>query len=401
MESEFAAQLAEVDAEEWSKIGTEMPEYPDATYILQVRSCSLKRAKSEKQTLMIVTSWLIIDGGEYDGLGFTTRNFPFIIPWGTMFTNRLIRGLGFETPSDPSELPGIVDKIHEAAPQVKAVVTGKPNEDFGGRDYTVVIKNLLGAGERVEREETKKPTTASRTVGATEKITVGGTVSFKDNEGEAHEGIVKSIKGKEATIHEGEVGPGNEPWVVAISKLTIVDSEPEASEGEEPEGDDLDALDRKALRRLITEEGLGIQTYASWDEDKIREAIREARPEPEEPEEPEDPEVPEETAEEPEEAEEPEGGGDRLSIDDLIAIGQSHGINITDNDDNDAVVEKLTARTWDKSKLTEDEYDKLNGLGCNFSKPAAAKPKARGSVARKGGTKKSAKKAGKKKKGKR
>lgn len=402
-EEGFEEQLAQIEG--WEGVSEEEVVLPDQTYMLQVQGCRMMRSKSETQQLMFVVTWAVIDGSEYDGETFATRDFPEDVPRGARRTKQLIRKLGFEPPARPELVKKVADEIDEAAPQLEAKVTGWKSKS-GYQNYNVDPLKLLAAGERVDRPRTSRKKD-KKTVGASgtaEKIDIKDTVSFMDDgeedgsNKEEHTGVVEAIKGKIIHIHEEGEDP-DDPWKVPLHKVTLVSKagavEDEGA-GEEPaEPDDLDDLDRDGLKAVIKEEELEVTIYKGWSDDKAREAIREARPEPEpdEPTEEQEPEEPKEPAEPEEPAEKSEANGDapRISVDDLIAIAQAAGIKITDSDSGGDVVDKLKAKVWDKAKLSEDEIDKLHGIGCKFKAAAS-----RGTVSR--AARPRAAKTGKKKK---
>lgn len=94
-------------------------------------------------------------------------------------------------------------------------------------------------------------------------------------EGMEEEDTDTLIEIAESFVEDGATSDAQEEETTTSDEDALAD-EVEAEEAEEEGGDELDAMDRTALKAYIKEQGLDIKVKKSWSDDDIRNAIRAA-----------------------------------------------------------------------------------------------------------------------------
>jgi hypothetical protein len=210
----------------WDQAGDgDFPEVPPGQYKVQVQSAEVKT--TQKGGLRASLRYLIVDGehaGEnlFDGCMIDPEK-PNVLG----ILKRLIRAIGYDAPTDLSDLEDVLEKIAQDQPTLMVQVTKD-------KQYTN-CKVLERLGDSPPTEEGAEGAEAEEAPGGEEgeAIGLGDQVNF-DNEGDDVQGQVSKLNEDDTADVDNEDGTYEN---VPIGKLTVVAK----AGGNEAEGSEVDA----------------------------------------------------------------------------------------------------------------------------------------------------------------
>jgi hypothetical protein len=351
--SEFATRLASMqDNWEEGRDGA-FGKWDDGKYKMQLQDCQIEESKNSGR-LQIHAEHFCMEG-EQAGEVYH-QYLQLETEWGPTFVAQFIEALGQEVPDNFEDMPETVAALAEAAPIYMVKLETK--KEF----QNLQITKLLEAEAEVEGGDEEEP----------------DEEDYEDAEDEEEEDDADEEEDADEDDEE--------------------EDEEDADEEDVDHAEDEDALytqeeilgmKAQEIRDLVSEHELDVELGS-----KITKAVKtdvfDALVEAELAEAEEDDDAEEEDEDEDAEADE--------RLEELTAFCQGQDIEVDDDDDSDALIEKINEYDWEEDKLMEHETKLLKDIGADVvpsKKKKAAKKKGGG---KKTGKKKTGKKKGKKKK---
>jgi hypothetical protein len=226
MANPFTNRLAAMN-KEWQR-REEPSKVTDGEYLMRLQSADLQESQSSGK--LQIKRVHVIQDGEFRGETITdymqleTEKGPF-------FVAKWIEQMGEEVPAQAQDLANIVAKISRAKPAYTAEI--KSSKDF----KNVRIKELVTIEGEAEAEpaaeepaeESAEEAPAGKKASAAEAVdaplfAAGDTVTFKEDDGTAHEGTFKSLNAEDAEYADIDVD--GDVWTVPVEICEPVEAAP-------------------------------------------------------------------------------------------------------------------------------------------------------------------------------
>lgn len=386
--TKFKKKLSSM-AENWDlakEAGPGFSKFPDGTYKFQLQNAEIVESQSSGK-LQVHREHLCIEGEQAGDALHDWLNLEHEV--GLQIAMTWIEQMGHEIPDKPEQLEEVIANIAECAP----IYTGRVKNTDDGFTNLRVTKLLEGEAEPIaeeaeEDEGEEAPSYSLEEFGELEAEEVYEIAEAYEIEGVKLSGKLTSKKRAAIIAALDEEG--------YFEEETEEDDEPEDSE-ESEETEEVEEAELAVGVRVaknfdgemyegeivaIPEDGMYEVEFDDGDEGTFPaeelELADSVEDEGEEDDEPSD-EVEGEEDEGEEDGDE-EGDGDEVSEDELISFCQSQDIEVSDDDDIDELIDKITGFAWDKGELLDEEVELLESIGATFEKP---KPKKTGKKGKK------------------